>query len=364
MNETKGKISAFQFFVMLFLSRALTTVTYISSYTKDVRLSDMLIQPVFRIIIGIAIMIPVYLLYKKHSDKNVLDLARERSTKLSKVLSIIYILTFFYFTVTTIARLDLFAGTVVFPETDVDYMLIFVIIFCCYGAALGFEALGRSSVLSAVLVIPAIIFILAALISKVDLLNLTPVFYNGVMPVVKTAVDSVGQTVEYAIIAIALPRVSGKVKKGFFIWLVAQTLLMAVMFFFAAAVMGNYAGTQLFPFHTLASLAEFAMFDRLDAIFTGVWIMCAFIKAALLIWLQADIIKKEFPRLQKKHSLVCIGVLCIIANLVIAGGIQRFNMIDSSVIKIILTGITAFLIPLIILIFCRKERSKKCDGHQ
>lgn len=364
MEKTKGKISGFQFFVMLFLSRMLTTVTYISSYTKDIRLSDMLIQPIFRILIGIIIMIPVYLLYKKHSDKNVLDLARERNTKLSKALSIVYILTFFYFTVVTIARLDLFAGTVVFPETDVDYMLIFVIIFCCYGAALGFEALGRSSVLSAVLVIPAVIFIFAALVGKIDLLNFTPVFYNGVMPVVKTAVDSVGQTVEYAIIAIALPRVSGKVKKGFFFWLIAQTLIMAIMVFFAMTVMGNYAGTQLFPFHTLASLAEFAMFDRLDAIFTGVWIMCAFIKAALLIYLQADILKKEFPRLKKMHILVCIGVLAIISNLIIASGIQRFNIIDNSIIKIILTGITAVLIPLIILIFSRKGSDKKCDVHQ
>ena len=364
MGNTKSKISAFQFFVMLFLSRMLTTVTYISSYTKDIRLSDMLVQPVFRISIGILIMLPIYFLYRKNADKNLLDLVRERNTKLSKVLAIIYVITFFCFTVTTIARLDLFAGTVVFPETDVDYMLIFVIIFCCYGAFLGFEALGRTSVLSAVLVIPAIIFILAALVSKVDLLNSTPVFYNGVMPVVKTAVDSVGQTVEYAIIAIALPRVSGKVKNGFFLWLIAQTLIMAVLFFFAMTVMGNYAGTQLFPFHTLASLAEFAMFDRLDAIFTGVWIMCAFIKAGLLIWLQTDILKTEFPRLKKAGILVCIGTLTIIANLVIAGGIQRFNFVDSSIIKVALTGITAFLLPLIVLIFCRKGRSKKCDGHQ
>lgn len=364
MENTKSKISAFQFFIMLFLSRILTTVTYISSYTKDVRLADMLVQPVFRITIGIVIMIPVYFLYKKYSDKNVLDLVRERNTKFSKVFSIIYTITFFYFTVVTIARLDLFAGTVVFPETDVDYMLIFVIIFCCYGAFLGFEALGRSSVLSAVLVIPAIIFILAALVSKIDLLNSTPIFYNGVIPVVKTAVDSVGQTVEYAIIAIALPRVKGRVKSGFFLWIIAQTLLMAIMFFFAMTVMGNYAGTQLFPFHTLASLAEFAMFDRLDAVFTGVWIMCAFIKASLLIYLQTDLIKKEFPKLKTTTILVCIGVLAIIANLIIAGGIQRFNFVDKSIIKIALTGITAFLIPLIVLVFCEKGRGKKCDEHQ
>ncbi len=357
---TKGKISAFQFYVMLFLSRTLTTVTYISSYTKDVRLSDMLVQPIFRIIYGSIIMIPVYLLYKKYENKNLIDIANERSQGFSKVISVFYVIAFFYFTVVTIARLDVFTGTVVFPETNVNFMIIFVIIFCCYGAYLGFEALGRSSVLSAVLVLPAIVFILCALTDKIDLLNLSPVFYNGVTPVIKTAIDSVGQTVEYAIIAIALPKVSGKVTKGFFIWLFLQTLLMAILFFFAGAVMGNFASTQLFPFHTLASLAEFAMFDRLDAIFTSVWIMCAFIKASLLVFLQTDILAKAFRKSKKTSFIAIIGVFLIIANLFIAGEIERFSIIDNSTIKIIITGITVLLIPIIVLFFARKGSAKKC----
>lgn len=357
---TKGKISAFQFYVMLFLSRVLTTVTYISSYTKNVRLSDMLIQPIFRIVFGIIIMIPIYLLHKKYDDKNLIDVARERSPKLSKAISVLYLIAFFYFTVVTIARLDVFTGTVVFPETNVNFMLVFVIIFCCYGAYLGFDALGRTSVLTAVLVIPAIIFILCALVNKVDLLNLSPIFYNGVLPVVETAVDSVGQTIEYAMIAIALPKVNGKVTKGFFAWLFSQTLLMAVMFFFAGSVMGNFAATQLFPFHTLASLAEIAMFDRLDAIFTSVWIMCAFIKASLLIFLQADILHKEFGKLKKVNYLTVIGIVTIAANLFVAGGIERFSAVDASIIKVIITGITTFVIPLIILIISRRRKDKKC----
>ncbi len=357
---TKGKISAFQFYVMLFLSRTLTTVTYVSSYTKDVRLSDMLVQPIFRIAIGILIMLPIYLLYKKHENKNLLDLVRERSAKLSKIISIFYVVAFFYFTVVTIARLDVFTGTVVFPETNVNFMLVFVIILCCYGAYLGFEALGRSSILTAILVIPAIIFILCALVEKVDLLNLSPVFYNGVTPVIKTAVDSVGQTIEYAMIAIALPKVTGKATKGFFIWIFSQTLLMTVLFFFAGAVMGNFAATQLFPFHTLASLSKFAMFERLDAIFTSVWIMCAFIKASLLIFLQVEILQKEFSKLKRINFLVVIGIVSIISNLIIAGEIERFFIIDSSIIKIIATGITTFLIPLVVLILARKG-SKECE---
>lgn len=354
--QTKEKISVFQFFTMLFISRTLTTVTYLSSYTKDVRLSDMLVQPVFRIAWGIIIMIPLYLICKKYNTTDLLSLAK------SKLVSFCYVFVFFYFTVVTIARLDVFAGTVVFPETDVNFLLVFAILLCSYGAYLGFEALGRSSVLSAVVVIPALVFIMATLVKKVDLLNLTPVFYNGVTPVIKTAVDSVGQTVEYAIIAVCLPKVTGNVKKGFFWWLSLQTLLMAIMFFFATTVMGNFASTQLFPFHTLASLAEFAMFDRLDAIFTSVWILCAFIKAGLLIYLQSDILHRAFEKIERKYFIIGIGTITIVTNLLVASEFKRFSFVDNSIFKIIITGITAFVIPSILLFLKRKGR-EKCENQ-
>ena len=360
MESSKGKISAFQFFTMLFLTRTLTTVTYLSSYTENIRLSDMLIQPIFRIAIGTAIMLPLYFLYKKNMDKNLLDMLSSKSKAFARVVAILYVAFFFYFTVVTIARLDLFAGTVGFPETDLTYILIFAIVLCCYGAFLGLEALGRSSVISIAFVVPALMFIMVTLIKKVDLLNLTPLFYNGVTPVVKVAMDSVGQTVEYAIIATALPRVKGNVKKGFFIWLISQTFLMAVMFFFACAVMGNFASTQLFPFHTLASLAEFSMFSRLDAVFTSVWIMCAFIKAGLLIYLQTDILTMYFGKFKRTTYIIVVGLLTIFANLLISGQIRWFTLVDNSTIKIILTGVTVVLLPMIVLIFCRKER-ERCE---
>ena len=336
---TKSKnISAFQFFVMLFLTRTLTTVTYLSSYTEDIRLSDMLIHPIFRVLFGTLMMIPVYLLYRKHGEQNLIEIIENRSKVLAKFVSAVFVLYFFYFTVVTIARLDLFAGTVVFPETDVEYILIFAIIICCYGAYLGLEALGRSSVVSAIFVIPALIFIMLTLTDKVDFLNLTPLFYNGVTPVIKVAIDSVGQTVEYGIIALMMPRVTGKYRKGYYIWLFSQVFLMAIM----------------------ASLAEFSMFTRLDAIFTGVWIMCAFIKAGLLIYLQSELLEKHFGKFRKGQYVVAIGVLTIIANLIISQRIEWFKVIDDSRIKVIITGISVLIIPLFTLIL-KGGRSKKCE---
>ncbi len=82
--------------------------------------------------------------------------------------------------------------------------------------------------------------------------------------------------------------------------------------------------------------------------------------ASLLIFLQADILSKAFPKVRKTSFLVIIGVLSIIANLFVAGEIERFSIIDNSIIKIIVTGITVIIIPIIVLIFARKESVKKC----
>ena len=198
------------------------------------------------------------------------------------------------------------------------------------------------------------------LTDKVDFLNLTPLFYNGVTTVVKVAVDSVGQTVEYGIIALMMPRVTGKYRKGYYIWLFSQVFLMAIMFFFACTVMGNFASTQMFPFHTMASLAEFSMFTRLDAIFTGVWIMCAFIKAGLLIYLQSELLEKYFGKFRKGQYIIVIGILTIIANLVISQRIEWFKLVDDSRIKIIITVVSVLIIPLFTLIF-KGRRMEKCE---
>lgn len=164
--EITDKISTFQFFSLLYLARALTTVTYIPSYTEGIEASDMFINVLLRIALGLIVIIPVYLLYRRCGSKNVIDVIRERSQLAAKITAVVYASVFFYFTVSTIARLDVFAGTIIFPETNVNYLLIFIAAICCYGAYLGLQALGRSAVLSLLAVVPALVFVTAVLAKK------------------------------------------------------------------------------------------------------------------------------------------------------------------------------------------------------
>lgn len=356
----KGKVSTFQFFSMLYLTRTLITLTFTPAYFKDIGLTDTVIQPIFRLVFGIITVIPAYLIYKKNSEENVMDILRKRSPLLSKIAALIYAFAFFYFLITTVTRLDVFAGTIVFPETEVNYLIIFIIIIGCYGAYLGFESLCRSAVLSLALVVPALVIILATLVKKIDFLNYTSAFYYGFSPVVKAGLNAVGRSVEYSIIAVALPRVNGNVKKGFIGWISAHVITTVVYFFFAVGVMGNYMKNQLFPMHTLASLAQFSLFERMDVLITGAWILCAFLKISFLLYLITDILRKEFKEESKVKILLPVGVLASVVSLYIAGAIERFFAFDNSKILIAITAVTSVIIPIIALLLSKREGDKKC----
>lgn len=346
-----SKISAFQFYSILLLSRILITLTYTPKYTEGITASDKIFQTLFRFIFGIIITLPVFLL----NNKNESELQNQNGV-FQKIKAVIFSAVFFYFSVTTVARLDLFAGTVMFPETDVKFLLLLVIVFCAYGAYLGIEPIARSAVMFVIPVLLSLAFICLSLVKKVDLLNLTPLFYNGVFPVVKTSLSAVGRTVEYAVIAASLPFVKGNSKKGFFIWLTLQTVITAAVFFFEGTCLGAFSNMQLFPVYTIASMAQFSFFRGLGAIITGVWILCAFLKISLLIFLQSKLLSEGFG-IKRITVTVVSAVLLAVVCLFISGNVSRFNAVDSSLVKFILIMIS---VPALALAELIVKRVKKC----
>lgn len=346
-----SKISVFQFYSTLFLTRLLVTLTYIPEYTNEINVSDLLFQTLLRFIFGIIIMIPVFFLNKKYSGG-----LQNKNGVWGKIKAVVFSIAFFYFTITTVSRLDLFAGTVVFPETDVKFLLLLAIVFCAYCAYLGLEPIARSAVLFVIPVFLSLLFIALVLVKNVDLLNLTPLFYNGVWPVVKTSLNAVGRTVEYAIIAVSFPFVEGNTKKGFFVWLTAQTLITAIIFFFEGTVLGAFSNMQLFPVYTIASMAQCLFFRGLGAIITGVWILCAILKISLLIFLQTKLISEAFG-VKKIAVTAVVGVLLAGICLFISESVERFNFVDASYIKLILILIS---VPVLAIAELIKKKVKKC----
>ena len=209
----KAKISSGQFFSLLLLSRFISVLTYSPIYNAGLNSSDYLIAGVIGMIMVLFSCLPLALIYKSNDNRSVLDIAYEISPLYSKIISVLYILLFLFYAFSTLSRLDLFSGTVIFRESDTK---VFVVL-ACYSAYLGLEALGRAGAISLFVFSVSFVFIIVTMLSKLDLNNFSPVFYDGAGRVIFAGQTMAVRTIEPAAMAVLFPRVSGNKKRGFFI---------------------------------------------------------------------------------------------------------------------------------------------------
>lgn len=353
----ESKISSGQFFSTLLLSRLLSLLTYTPLTREGINTSDYLVFGAVGIITILISAIPLIFLYKNNSNKCVIDLARDVSPVFAKILSVLYALLFIFYGYSTLERLDLFAGTVIFPEIDTTFFVILAVIVTSYAAYLGLEAVGRAGSISLIIFCISFVFIFSTMADKINLNNFSPVAYSGYSEIFTKGVGIATRTVELAIMAVFFPRVSGNKKKGFFIWLFSFAVILELVFFFLMGGLSEFAFTRLFPVQEIAVLSQFSVFQRLDVILTGVWILSAFIKISFLLYLQTEILKKAFSVRKKNYFLWFAGLLLIVGHLLTSSKATNFLFTVNVNVRFFLYAVFILAIPIMVLILKKiKER--------
>lgn len=358
--ERTQKISVYQFFALLMLSRLLSTLTFVPMFREETQGIDYIIVPAIMCVFLLVFAIPIYFLLKKGDTRSLMDAAYRVSPVFSKMIAVLYAVFFILYCMPTLARLDLFAETIVFPESNnTDLFILLAVVAVCYAAYQGLEAIGRAGTLSlgVLLLTFAVIFIVMA--GKMDITNFTPPFYKGVKPVLQSAWVSTYQTTELIIAATLLPRVKGNTRKGFFAWLFLTMALISLIFVFVVGGLGRFAFSQLFPVHTIAVLSEFSLLERLDVLLTGVWILSAFIKLSLMLYLQSDLLSRAFKPEWRKYYILLAGALLFAMGIYISRDITRFPASPSSATNGILFAVFTLLLPIGILIAEKIKRRKE-----
>ena len=72
-----------------------------------------------------------------------------------------------------------------------------------------------------------------------------------------------------------------------------------MILFVLAGVTGEYGNDQIFPLYTLTVIAKFGIFERLDDILTGVWVLCSFIQVSYLLNTGVRAISQGFGKIKK-----------------------------------------------------------------
>lgn len=237
------------------------------------------------------------------------------------------------------------------PQASPLAIALIVILVASYIAWLGIEPLARSSMIITVVICIGTLMIFFGTFPRISRLNFSPLFYDGAQAFTYNIISSFSQTVELAALAIMVPMTSGKIKKGFFVWLGGLLVFLYVIVFSVVGVLGEFSESQLFPVYTATVLSEFNVIQRLDALQTGIWLTAVIVKASYLVILCDTCLGKiAVPKKNRKFFFPFSGMVIFIFAMICAKSIRLYTLLSDYRINLILSLILVFVIPLFVLI--------------
>lgn len=350
------KISVWQLLAVLLLSRLLTLLTYTTLGTETVQNADYFPSAVFATLFILLFSVMLFVQMRYFPAQDLTDIAYYASPVFSKCISVFYAFYFLFTALETLARLELFISTVIFPNRQSAFLVIICVAAACYAASLGAEALGRTGAVSLGLFVAAFLFIMFAMADEIDFLNFSPMFYDGVKPSMTAGLSAAARSAEIMMFSAMLPQVSGNPKKAYGVWLAAFLGSSLLVFFFVFGGLGDFALTQLFPVHAVAVLSEISVFQRFDVLLTGIWILSAFVKISFLLYLVSALLQKSFrPEWKNRYILVSGVLIAAVQIFCIASFSSYFYTVGLGFRTAFFAAFTVVL-PAIVLFAARKKR--------
>ncbi len=356
-------ISARGFFSLLFISRTLSAALHVVSTEDAFSDSDLIIRSMAAIPIVLVTALPGYWYVKRFKDKDAVDMGMSVSPVFGKAIAALYWLSAIYIALRILSRYDLFASSVMFPETDMSLFLLILIIACAYASSLGLRALGRSSLILLIMFIGVTALTLFAVIPEIKFLNMTPLFTDGTGVFLKDCVVSASYSLDIGLIPFFMSRIKGDIRKPFFIWLIASAFFVSVVSFFVVTTLGEYANTQLFPSFSVSSLAKIGTFERLDSLETSLWLSGMVLKLSFLLFICTDAFCMVFPRAKRLTGTAFSAAFLAVASTLISQSTRSFSFIFMYEQLIFVYIVIVIFVPLtVIAAKSLKERKKRREA--
>lgn len=359
-----GTISTFQLFSILLLSRMTALFTFMLPTTGFLMSGDRILTTLPLLMLELIFgFLSVYII-NKSEKKSIISAASSFSAVAGKAASIMYIICFIWFAGISVSRFELFISTVMFPNSELYLMTVILLAAAFYAALKGIEALGRASVILSVILTSSIVFIILTVIENFEYTNLTPVLTQGFSPVIRFAFYVSARAVEFITLYTAAPRVRGNIRKMTIIWTLLVSVLTAVILTVLSGVTGKYGDDQIFPLYTLTVIAKFGIFERLDDILTGLWVLSTFIQITFLL-VSGVLASEQGFGCNKKITVLLIETTGIFfVYLLTSKTVTSYSEILSSPLQDLFFFTVLIVIPIGITLTGKVKRRKKlCSNH-
>ena len=348
---TERHISSPQFFITMFVSRVVVTIAINARFTGGESLLDNTVSAFLSMLAALVIALPLWALHARRPGWNTPRAAVEDMGLLGKLVPLLYYGYFVLVNGASLALFQLFLMDTVNPAFSATLVICALTAAALYGALRGIETIARCAACVFVFMLLGCGFVFGIVATRFSPENLEPLFYNGLSQTVTGTLLFIARTSIFADMALLLPMVKGKKGRGFVCWAGGTAVFIGLLVLLVSGCLGRYAYTQNFPVYALASITQVRSMQRLDAVFTGVWMMGLVIKLAVDFYC----CRVCLSALQKhpngmKGGAWAAAVLTLALGLggTLYAGLQSL-LLDTWVL-FICTLVTGFGLPLLVLV--------------
>lgn len=272
-----------------------------------------------------------YLLFKLHAkfvDKDILDIAEEVGGKFLKYLTgIVIILYIITASVVTLGEFSENIRNILLDEAPESYILTVFFITGVVACFIGIKSIFRIGTLMLPVIFLAGVFIIRSLIEDIDLTNFTPVFGNGLRPLLLDGAFSLGRYEVFFIFLLLAPSIKDLQKTVAKSFGAATTLLFACFFMFFGifpypSITENYS--LLYELVRMVSYGRFI--QRIESIFLPIWLIVTFMYFSLTLSLSAQTMKKIFHITYYKRIIPSLAIIMISTSMLIQSHTDIINL--------------------------------------
>lgn len=278
------------------------------------------------ILIAMGYSLPVLLIYSRlnhnHPGMDLYDIIEKLMGKIfGRFIILLYIWYSFHLGSLVIRNFTEFIQVVSLTETP-KYSIAIMAVICIIGVRFGLEVLGRFSEFVFPYIIATILGLIILSIPNMEVINIKPILYSGVKPLLKTAFYAFSFPFAEAVIFTLVFKYSpqkGSILKPYFLGVLFSGFILLFVSLRNILVLGSEIATSLyFPSYSAVSLINIGdFFQRIEVLLSISFIFVGFIKISICLLVSCKGIAKLLQIEDYKPLGAPIGLLMISMSLFI-----------------------------------------------
>ncbi len=361
----KMKIAPYQLFCLLFLGRAFSSMLYSPTLAKEITPVGSIIGMLIGLAAQLLLLIPIFILIKQNEGEELQIILLRNTGKMAYVLLFLYIFYCFLVTVSAVCEVSYFMSNFT-REYEMIFYILVALALAVYMARFGLQTIARVGFVLFIILSAAILTMVLAGTSHMNLYNLTPLTQNPWGEIFDGFFRYTSGNMELVLLPILAPFIktgAKGTKRAAVLTVCITTLFSAYLMFFSATMLGDYMEHVVHPY--FVSLAGINLFGirRLDILQIYLWFAVAAVKAALFLFSAVYLASGILPTKKRKPIFWIFAVAVLGTSLAVGCSLSHFSVLSLIVRNAAALALLVVAVPVVLLI-CNAVRKGKKDAQK